>query len=78
MNLPPDHFSYVFIDEASQAIEPESLIPLSLIVGKQGPKLNGTLYGQIVLAGDPWQLGPVVQSKIVEHILGKIIFIDIY
>eukprot|EP00731_Ephydatia_muelleri_P022834 Em0015g417a len=44
-------FSYVFVDEGGQALEPECLIPVSLL--DEG-------CGQLVLAGDPLQLGPVV------------------
>ncbi|KAL5477180.1 hypothetical protein EMCRGX_G023934 [Ephydatia muelleri] len=48
-------FSYVFVDEAGQALEPECLIPVSLLAGRRG---------QLVLAGDPLQLGPVVFSSL--------------
>lgn len=48
-------YSHVFVDEAGQALEPECLIPASLLV-------EGS--GQLVLAGDPLQLGPVTFSSL--------------
>ncbi|XP_032077747.1 RNA helicase Mov10l1 [Thamnophis elegans] len=49
------HFTHVFVDEAGQASEPEVLIPLGLI---------SEVTGQIILSGDPMQLGPIIKSKI--------------
>ena len=51
--LLPGHFDFIIIDEAAQALEPETLIPLAL-KGEQT---------QVLLAGDWKQLGPVVRSR---------------
>ncbi|KAL0561411.1 hypothetical protein IC582_001837 [Cucumis melo] len=57
------HFSHIFLDEAGQASEPESIIPISNLC------LRKTV---VVLAGDPMQLGPVIYSKEAEiYGLGK-------
>ncbi|XP_037547977.1 putative helicase mov-10-B.1 [Nematolebias whitei] len=56
--IPPGHYSYIFVDEAGQATEPECLIPISGLM-----KLTTC---QVVLAGDPKQLGPIVISKIAD------------
>ena len=51
-----DHFTHIFIDEAGHATEPETVIPLSGLIGDQ--------VTQVVLAGDPKQLGPVIRSPL--------------
>ncbi|XP_033105500.1 RNA helicase Mov10l1-like isoform X2 [Anneissia japonica] len=53
LKLRPGHFTHIFVDEAGQATEPECLIPVALATGDDS---------QIILAGDPMQLGPVLQS----------------
>ncbi|XP_073707601.1 putative helicase mov-10-B.1 isoform X2 [Garra rufa] len=58
------HFTHIFIDEAGQAVEPECIIG---IAGLLDP-----LQGQLVLAGDPKQLGPVLRSPMAQlHGLGQ-------
>jgi len=57
--FPQDHFSHVFIDESGQATEPESVIALAGLINTKG---------QVVMAGDPKQLGPVIRSTVgVKH-----------
>ncbi|KAE8684160.1 putative RNA helicase SDE3 [Hibiscus syriacus] len=57
------HFSHIFLDEAGQASEPESMVPIANFSRRETV---------VVLAGDPKQLGPVVFSKDAESLgLGK-------
>ncbi|XP_030280361.1 putative helicase mov-10-B.1 [Sparus aurata] len=56
--IPVCHFSYIFVDEAGQTTETECLIPIS---GLMDPGKC-----QVVLAGDPKQLGPVISSRMAE------------
>ncbi|XP_050372396.1 probable RNA helicase SDE3 isoform X2 [Argentina anserina] len=48
------HFSHIFLDEAGQASEPETMIPIANLHG------GNTV---VVLAGDPMQLGPIINSQ---------------
>ncbi|XP_062532156.1 RNA helicase Mov10l1 isoform X2 [Bombyx mori] len=48
------HITHLFIDEAAQASEPASLIPICGLL---------STAGSLVLAGDPLQLGPVIISQ---------------
>ena len=57
MGLEKSDFSHIFLDEAGHAMEPEALIPISGFFNKKKKT-------QVVLAGDPKQLGPVVRSPL--------------
>jgi helicase MOV-10 len=48
------HFTHIVIDEAAQADEPLSLIPIAFFSDKDT---------NVVVAGDPHQLGPVIKSS---------------
>lgn len=66
--FPINHFTHIFIDEAGQAMEPECLVA---IAGLLAVKESGDPGGQLVLAGDPRQLGPVLRSPLAQrHGLG--------
>ncbi|XP_015197664.2 putative helicase mov-10-B.1 [Lepisosteus oculatus] len=61
--IPPGHFTHLFVDEAGHAVEPECIIGMAgLLDGHRG---------QLVLAGDPKQLGPILRSPLaITHGLG--------
>ncbi|KAK2495352.1 hypothetical protein MC885_007703, partial [Smutsia gigantea] len=66
--FPIGHFTHVFIDEAGHSMEPESLVAIAGLVEVKETDNPG---GQLVLAGDPRQLGPVLRSPLTQkHGLG--------
>lgn len=54
--IDPDHFSYIFIDEAGSTKEVSSLLPIAGI-GTNGMEITAS----VILSGDPKQLGPVIR-----------------
>ncbi|NWV38852.1 SDE3 helicase, partial [Grantiella picta] len=69
-NFPPGYFSHVFIDECGHAVEPESLVAIAGLLAPMDQETNPN-GGQLVLAGDPKQLGPVLTSPLaMQHGLG--------
>ncbi|KIK60713.1 hypothetical protein GYMLUDRAFT_998794 [Collybiopsis luxurians FD-317 M1] len=60
IGMPRGHFSHIFVDEAGQATEPEVMIGIKSMAD------NST---NVVLSGDPKQLGPIIRST-VARVLG--------
>uniref|UniRef100_T1HW02 RNA helicase n=1 Tax=Rhodnius prolixus TaxID=13249 RepID=T1HW02_RHOPR len=52
------HFTHIFVDEAGQTTEPETLIPIA------GIQPGST---RVVFAGDPKQLGPVILNPVAKE-----------
>merc|ERR1719228_78152 len=79
--VPSTHFNFVFIDEAGQATEPETVIALAGLVAQHTNTKQGA---QVVMAGDPWQLGPVVASRLASQsgldtsLLERLMNLDLY
>ncbi|KZV62176.1 P-loop containing nucleoside triphosphate hydrolase protein [Peniophora sp. CONT] len=59
LGVPPGHFHGIFVDEAGQATEPEVMIAIKDLADDRT---------NVVLAGDPKQLGPVVRSAIAREL----------
>lgn len=53
------HYTHIFIDEAGQATEPESMISIKTMAD------NST---NVILSGDPKQLGPIIRSNIAREL----------
>ncbi|XP_051949735.1 putative helicase mov-10-B.2 isoform X2 [Xyrauchen texanus] len=61
--IPPGHFTHIFVDEAGHAVESETVISVAGLLNAE--------TGQLVLAGDPLQLGPILRSPLaINHGLG--------
>jgi len=55
VGMPRGHFTHIFLDEAGQATEPEAMISIKTMAD------NST---NIILSGDPKQLGPIIRSNV--------------
>jgi len=75
LGLKRGHFSHIFIDEAGQGKEPEVMVPIKSIAGKDT---------NVVLAGDNQQLRPIVHSStartlgLTNSYLARLMALDIY
>lgn len=67
IGVPTGHFSHIFIDEAGQASEPEIMIAIKTMANSST---------NIILSGDPKQLGPVVRSPIARELGLAVSYLD--
>ncbi|KAI8619601.1 P-loop containing nucleoside triphosphate hydrolase protein [Chytriomyces sp. MP71] len=56
-------WTHLFIDEAGQATEPESLIPISVVACDPLVTKSGVKLVRVILSGDHMQLGPIIHSE---------------
>jgi len=61
------HFSHVFIDEAAQATEPEAMVVVKNV---------SNASTKLILAGDPKQLRPIVQSAVANELGFNISYLE--
>ena len=59
VGMPRGHFTHIFVDEAGQATEPEVMIGIKTMAD------NDT---NVVLSGDPKQLGPIIRSAVAREL----------
>lgn len=59
VGMPRGHFTHIFVDEAGQATEPEVMIAI------KGMGDNDT---NVILSGDPKQLGPIIRSAVAREL----------
>ena len=65
--MPRGHFSHIFVDEAGHAAEPEVMIAI---------KTMSDLKTNVVLSGDPKQLGPIIRSAVARHLQLDISYLE--
>jgi helicase MOV-10 len=59
IGIKPGHFTHIFIDEAGQASEAEVMVAIKTLADS---KTN------VILSGDPKQLGPVIRSPVARQL----------
>ncbi|PBK87850.1 P-loop containing nucleoside triphosphate hydrolase protein [Armillaria gallica] len=67
IGIPRGHFTHIFIDEAGQATEPEAMIAVKTMAD------NMT---NVILSGDPKQLGPIVRSAVARELGLELSYIE--
>jgi helicase MOV-10 len=61
------HFTHIFVDEAGQATEPETMVSIKTIAD---------LATNVILSGDPKQLGPVIRSAVARELKLDISYLE--
>jgi len=59
VGMPRGHFTYIFVDEAGQATEPETMVSIKTMADRNT---------NIILSGDPKQLGPIIRSAVAREL----------
>ncbi|KAF7348608.1 Rna helicase [Mycena venus] len=59
IGIPRGHYTHIFCDEAGQASEPEAMIAIKTMADS---KTN------VILSGDPKQLGPIIRSAVAREL----------
>ncbi|KAG7097710.1 hypothetical protein E1B28_005034 [Marasmius oreades] len=67
IGIPRGHYSHIFVDEAGQATEPEVMVAIKNMAD------NNT---NLVLCGDPKQLGPIIRSTVAQKLGLELSFIE--
>ncbi|KAF7291968.1 RNA helicase [Mycena indigotica] len=67
IGIPRGHYSHIFVDEAGQATEPEAMIAIQTMADTRT---------NIILSGDPKQLGPIIRSNIARNLGLEISYIE--
>ncbi|KIY67638.1 RNA helicase [Cylindrobasidium torrendii FP15055 ss-10] len=67
IGVPRGHYSHIFIDEAGQATEPETMISIKTMADN---KTN------VILSGDPKQLGPIIRSPVAKELGLEVSYVE--
>ncbi|KAJ8087594.1 hypothetical protein PM082_006427 [Marasmius tenuissimus] len=59
IGVPRGHYSHIFVDEAGQATEPEVMVAIKMMAGDET---------NVVVCGDPKQLGPIIRSSVARRL----------
>ncbi|KAI3612884.1 rna helicase [Moniliophthora roreri] len=67
IGIPRGHYAHIFVDEAGQATEPEVMIAI---------KTMADMNTNVVLSGDPKQLGPIIRSSVARMLGLELSFLE--